>query len=364
MKRILATTLLLLSVPCAGHAQQRAVREAGLPGPVERRLLMLLEAPDTRVRSGPGRLEAAERVPGALFVEGGTYAVAGRVEGDLVMLGGELVIEPGARVDGEVVVVNGSLSGEVDRLTALSVYRREGAGAHAEGHARPDGRWRHGDEVDVEVRPSCREPRCRRGHDDRDDHGWEHWDHPVTGDLDLSLRVEESYNRVEGLPLLFGPVIHTAGRYPLRIEALGIWRSVHGDLDTGDMGYLVRAEQRLLRGRVRFGAGARSTIDAIEGWQLSDLESSLATLLFHSDRRDWYERTGWSAHATVAPRSLPLSATLEYRDEEHASVPVRDPWALGGGGWRAQPLVAEGALRSLVGSVEIDTRDSRRDPYT
>lgn len=363
MRKILVGTLLLL-VPCGVEAQARAVRDAGLPASVEARLLDLLDAPDTRVRSGPGSLDASEHLTGALFVEGGPFTVAGRVEGDVVMVGGELILDVRARVDGEVVVVNGSLSGEVGRLAAVSLYR--GPQSHAStrravrrGHA---SHAHHERDVEVDVRGSCRAPRCRT--DAPEEERWDEWDRHVMGDMDLTLRVDESYNRVEGLPLLFGPVIRTGGRNPLRVEALGIWRSVHGDFDTDDMGYLVRAEQDLLGGRMRLGASARSTIDAIESWQLTDLESSLASALFHSDRRDWYAREGWAAHATVSPRSLPVTATLEYRDEEHGGVPVRDPWALAGGDWRAQPRAAEGSLRSLVGSLEIDTRDASDDPYT
>jgi hypothetical protein len=170
---------------------------------------------------------------------------------------------------------------------------------------------------------------------------------------------------VEGLPILFGPVLETAGPAPLRLEAFGIWRTESGGtLDTDRMGYQVRAEQFLARDRaLSLGGSAYSVVEPLDRWQVSDLEASLGTLLFHQDLRDHYDRTGWSAFARVRP-AAGLDARVTYRDERHAAVPVADPWALfnRSDGWRLQPLVAEGTVRSVGASVELDRRDRRASP--
>lgn len=353
MKIVHISLITLLMVPAPGVAQRSAVEAAELPRDTESRLLALLDDPRTEVRRGPGRLEAGERVQGALFVEGGPFTVAGVVEGELVVLNGDLTLESGAEVSGDVTVVGGSVTEGTDATIrgSISIYRT------SEGRYVDSRRSRDRDRGD------CRRPGCRRDGEGRDWDEVDDWEEHLWGDASATIRVDESYNRVEGLPVLFGPVLQTGGSAPLRIEALGIWRSVSGDFDTEDMGWLVRAEQGLFDRRLRLGGSWRSVMEPIEAWHMSDLESSLSTVLFHEDPRDWYEREGWSAHLALRPRSVPVSATLEYRDDEHRSAPVRDPWALGGGGWRAQPLAAEGSLRSVVLSAELDTRDSRGDPF-
>src|SRR5690606_31301153 len=57
---------------------------------------------------------------------------------------------------------------------------------------------------------------------------------------------------------------------------------------------------------------------------------------------------------------------LEYRDERHSAVQARDPWTLfrGGERWRAQPIIAEGKLRSLTLRGELDTRNEGSEPTT
>lgn len=174
-----------------------------------------------------------------------------------------------------------------------------------------------------------------------------------------------SYNRVEGLPLMFGPVVQTAGPNPFRVEALAIWRTEAGaSLDTDRMGYQVKAQQ-FFGGERRFsvGASAYSIVDPLDRWQISDLEASLATALFHDDYRDHYDRSGWSAFVEAKPIA-PLTARMEYRSEAHEAVPSGDPWSLfnDGDAWRPQPLVAEGDIRSVIGSVELDYRDDVEDP--
>jgi hypothetical protein len=128
------------------------------------------------------------------------------------------------------------------------------------------------------------------------------------------------------------------------------------------MGYSARLEQ-FVGGRraFRLGVSARSTVEPIESWSLSDLEASLSAFLLHRDQRDYFEREGWSAYARYAPRGLPIDATIEYSDERHATLGVRDPWTLFNGDdvWREQPLVADGDLRRVTGSVELDLRHGR-----
>mgnify|MGYP001259338069 CR=1 FL=1 len=342
MKALVALVLVPLAASAAAAAAQEppdplALEYRGVPRRVAERIVAVFEDPATTRWEGGRRLEAGEVVKGNVAASGGLVVVAGRIEGELVVLDGDVEFLPGGAVAGDVTVVRGEVRGvgEGSIGGTLLVYGR----------------------VEREAQPSWERERERRRYG-------AYWYGPplVPGSARLVVDLRPNYNRVEGLPIAVGPRITTSGRNPLRVEALGILRS-EGDrpLDGDQVGYAVRAEQFLGGSReLRVGLAARSVISPIETWQVSDLEASLATFLLHSDQRDYFEREGWSAYARYTPRRLPLDVTVEYRDEEHGIAAVADPWTLfGNDPWRPQPLVAEGRLRSLVGEATLDLRSER-----
>lgn len=319
----------LLATPL--HAQELDPWRDGLPAATAERIEALL-ADAATVRFHGNAVVAADRiVEGAVVAEGGVLRVAGTVRGHMVTLGAELVLEPGARVLGDVLVVDGGLRGEEDaEITgSVTVYGPSHDRARVRRIHGPAGRWEDRDDRIA----------GRRGY------------------ADFRVEVAGNYNRVEGLPLAFGPDIRTGGTLPMRIEALAIWRTDAGPLtDSERMGYVARAEQFLPGGALRLGASVRSTLQPIEAWSVTDVEASLATAVLHEDRRDYFAREGWSAYARLAPRGFPLDAVVEYREERHGTLAARDPWTLfsGGGAWRLQPLVGEGRIRSLHGALSMD----------
>ena len=301
---------------------------------------------------GPMTIDRTRVVEGGIAAIGGPLRVAGQVRGDVAMVNGDVILEPGGSVTGDITVIGGAvrLEGEASvggTVTTYAASRRDRAWEHdREDRGGWDWDWDWDDE----------------DHDRRRDRRRDDWDR---GFSRLAVRAGSSYNRVEGLPVMFGPVIQTAGRNPLRLEALAIWRTESGaSLDTDRMGYQVEAQQ-YLGGDRRFSVGgsAFSAIDPLDPWRIRDLEASLAAAVFHEDYRDYYDRTGWSVFVRAEP-VRGLEARVEYRDEEYDSRAAGDPWSLfhGGDDWRVQPLVGEGDLQLLAGSVELDLRADRDDP--
>jgi hypothetical protein len=334
--RIVALTMCFLAVAAAAEAQERPLGHADLPRGVEARLTAIIEAPETRKLQGDVIISEPEA--GNVVVYTGPATVRAKIDGELIIIDGDVRFENGAAVTGDVTIVGGRAFGLENAVIDGNITMYE------EGF----GPFRRREQV-LSVNS-----RNRRVYHE-DDH--RHWGHST-----FTLRTGWNYNRVEGLPIQFGPLIETGGRNPTRLEALGIWRTeVSGPFNTEKWGYSVRAEQFLGGERAfRVGAAVRSVIDPIESWQMTDNEASLATAVMHYDYRDYYKREGWSAYARVAPRRTGVSATLEYNDETHAAQPARDPWTLfsNGDDWRLQPLVAEGRFRSLTGVVDIDRRNS------
>ena len=338
-----ATTVMLsaLAIASSATAQQRSLAAYDLPREVHRHLTRIVDDPATRRFEGASVIAADQSIGTAVVAFDGPLTVAGKIDGELVIVGGDVEFQEGASVSGDVTVIGGQATGvELAHIGGTFTTYSEGFELYHRGE-----------------RILSVNTRRRRG--ERRDYDYErNWGHSS-----FAVRTGTNYNRVEGLPILIGPVIQTGGRNPTRVEALGILRTGSGDLfDSDRMGYQLRVEQ-FITSAFRVGATARSVIDPIEDWNLTNLEASLATFVLHEDQRDYFEREGWGVYARFNPLRSPLNISAGYWDEDHTSKGVRDPWTLfGDGGWRQQPLVGEGRLRSLVGQVELDRRNNKQFP--
>ncbi len=307
-------------------------------------LFAFFNRPETIRMNGESRIARGAEVNGDLAVLGGPLYVAGRVRGDVVVLNGSLYLEPGAELLGDLIVVGGVATG-LDSATVAGTVRTY----------REPLRYRI-ERGQLAAAPPVPDPGLSAGRD----FGF--------GRTDVTLAAHRGYNRVEGLPVVFGPRFEAHGSNPFRAEALLIYRTESGlSPDADDLGYLLRAEQ-FVGGHqvVRLGATLHSEVVPIESWGLTDQENSLAAFLLRRDYRDHYERDGWSAYLRVAPPGGRHDIQLTYRDERHASVPVASPWTIFGGDdpWRPQPRVAEGRLRSVALSAAYDVRNENVDPTT
>ena len=272
---------------------------------------------------------------------GGPFTIAGEVDGDLVVVNGDLIFEAGGVVTGNVLVLGGRTFGE--DLAEI--------GGDLRVFAEPLRYIQRGDRIESAGRPTER--------------GGFGPDFPW-GDARFTVKSGQNYNRTEGLPVMFGPSFRTAGANPLHLDVFAIWRTDMGfDLDGDDFGYALRAEQALGgRDNIAIGGTLFSNVDPIEDWGITNLEASLATFILHEDYRDYYERSGWSAYAELRLPYSPVEFRAEYFDEDHGFMPVLNPWSItkNNDPWREQPLVAEGKVRFLEGSLTLDTRNDQNDP--
>ncbi len=347
-------TALALAAPAAARAQE----PGALPRDLAERITEVLNDPATQRHEGGTAVEAGRTVAGDVAVLDGDLNLAGRVEGDVVVVNGDLQLAEGARVGGDVIVVGGEIAGEAnaDVSGEMVVF------------AEPVSHCRREDRVDVSGgcdglagAPADTGPRAA---DALSRQAAERVDR--RGSADYVLTPGRSYNRVEGLPIHFGGEVETGGSNPLRVRSTAIFRTEDGGAQGPERwGYDARIEQ-FIGGfqALRVGVRAFSVIEPIEGWHLTDLENSLSTFVLQQDHRDHYQREGWSAYAVVTPPRSPVTITGEVLWERHSSVAPGNPWALldTDGGWRMQPLVAEGPLRAIVGTAVLDTRSEEWDP--
>jgi hypothetical protein len=296
------------------------------------------------------RVKEPTTIPRSQTVEGNVAAleaavtIAGTVRGDVIAINAPVILLHGARVDGGIFVVGGivsgldsaTVSGEVRTYQSPLRYIADGQHAiHVEGDAEPLFSW------------SGLRKRAERENGFR-------------------FRNYATYNRVEGLPIYAGPYItrHFA-RGTLTAELFGVIRSADNFSWTSEnLGHRATIEARS-NGQLQFLVGGRlqDIVEPIQGWQISNSVSALATFFLHRDFRDWYGRQGGTVFAGVAgPRGASLIASLS--DEQWASRMQRDPWTLfrDAQPWRENPAIDDGRYHSFRLTGTIDTRNDPDDP--
>jgi hypothetical protein len=297
-------------------------------------------------------------------VESGAIVLNGLAAGSQVaVLGGDVRTE--GRLQGRLFVVNGSVDFTASTVLDDTVFIFGSSARGVDQLAEP-GRvvisrerlqLNYSDGTYALTAPSPNlAARWWRQRDKWREQGWS----------ELRLASARTYNRVEGLPVLFGPAIGREfdwGR--VTVEALSILRSVRTfELTPENVGHSARIELSVGK-RYGWRVGARhfDVVDAIEPHQLSETEIGLASFLLHRDFQDYYDRLGGSVYASAFIGS-DLDLTLEWSKQRWGARGVRDPWTLtrDAEGWRTNPDVDDGKFRLGTVRFTYDTRSTARLP--
>src|SRR5437762_11525955 len=179
-----------------------------LPHAVAEEAVRRYNAATTTRLVGRSRLPRGNEWRGDVAGRNGTIVVAGRVDGTLLVINGDAILDSGAVVTGDVFVVGGTVArspgatvgGEVRVYTAPLAYRTTGA--------------------DLALGPPDLRRWFRRLGIEK---SWGTADSRSS----LTLATGGTFNRVEGLPVVVGPLfdwkLHRHVR--LRVDALGVLRT-------------------------------------------------------------------------------------------------------------------------------------------
>lgn len=321
-----------------------------LPRVVTDEIIRFYNSPATTRLVGRTRLPRGNEWRGDVAVRNGPALIGGRVNGALVVINGDVLLEPGAEITGNLIVVGGTvegtaearIGGELRQYREPLLYRLRGEGdeiAYAP-NLRRRALWNPGARV-----------------------SW------GTGDTRSTLTIATggTFNRVEGLPIVFGPLFdwRLQDNLRLRLDALGVFRSA-GDLSDkrSDLGYMLRTELR--SGDIRqAGVGFRAydVVTPVEDWGLRNAEVGWSAFVFARDYRDYFLNKGWAARVFAHPEKQ-IAVALEVRRDWQASVAARDPWTLfrNSDAWRPNPPIDEGHYTTVSASGTIDTRNDLDDP--
>ena len=333
------------------RARRDTANAPTLPREVARSAAALFNEPTTTRVFGRYDVPADRTVDGDVAVLDGPVTVAGRITGRLTAINADVTFQPGARVDGDVFVVGGVVEGRLD-ADLRGDYQ---------SFRQPLGYAREEDRLIPELV------------DEEETSGtWWRWRRTNGGPrrrttAGVTFSTGRTYNRVEGLPIQLGPTLeHDFGGGHVLVEAFGIFRTAEQfSWDSGNLGHLARAEVRLGHG-LEFRAGGRlyDEVAPVEGWQLGAAETGLTSFFLRRDFRDYYERHGGTAYASVFA-GPDASVTLSFSDERWASREARDVFTLfrTAATWRPNPATDEGRLHRANATVRVDTRNDVTRPW-
>jgi len=300
----------------------------------------------TRI-SGSLVLPAGSRLFGPVAVYRGSVRVIGEITGRVTVINGDLVVDPGGRVTGSVLVVGGRIEvrpgGRLDgprrAFAQPALLTRTSAGT-----------------LIVRERPrSLGELASARASF-------------TTGRFRTTLSIEtgRTYNRVEGLPLIFGPTVVREGlpNMDARLDLRGIaWTSPDRTDRRASFGYSGRLELRFgAKRRLTVGGHVYRRVTPTEDQPLASTETGWSSLLFQRDYRDYFQVQGVTGYLGYDfGRGFSASASLRRDDER--SVPAVDPISIfRNDAWRPNPLVDDGHFVSLRLGFDLDTRNEAESP--
>jgi hypothetical protein len=348
MRRTFLTLLAAIS-PMAVGAQRVVSDRQQLPTDVRREVADKWNRPNALRSSDRLEIEAGREVNGDVAVQRGPLIIAGHVIGSVVAVNSDVILQPTARIDGNLLVVGGEVDGRNSAFIGGSTriyrqslsYRMDGDQLiPADSGASEGTTW------------------------------WQRLERNRAGNALDPLRVVQAgpYNRVEGLPIELGPVIyHTTDWGSLRFAPSAVVRTGSSfSSANADVGYNLRSEVRLgHEGGIGIGGQMFSIVDPVETWQLTDLEVALASFLARRDYRDYYLRHGGNLFVTLyGARDFSLTGT--YGKERWSSRTLKNPFTLFNSErpWRDNPLMDEGLFHVATANLSFDTRTDPDDPWS
>jgi len=322
----------------------------GPPADVVTDLIAFYNDSATTRMQGDVTIPAGTKIDGKVALYGGSLRIAGRIAGPVAVANGTLYLLPGSAVEGEILVVGGRLlrSEQVQHAGPERVYWDAAPVVrNSDGLLTLRERRRPLGEI-ATASATFQAGRIR---------------------TTLSLSTGGTYNRIEGLPVLFGPLFEFRPSRDIytRLDVRGILRTAGQSTDSrSDFGYMVRGDVRFA-GSTEFGLSGRlySEVEPIEDQPLSIGENGWASFLLQRDYRDYYEREGISGSAYVLPIST-LRLELSLSRDAESSVRASDHWSLfrNSDRWRRNPLIDDGHYFSTEFLAEFDTRNDRDLPTT
>ncbi len=293
-------------------------------------------------------IEPGEFIRGDVVALRGSIQVKGEVDGSVVALFGNVELDSSAQVTGDVVSVGGKIyrsraarvKGDLVQTSITGVKVDDGDQHVSVGVGGVSVRPKRGDEWE----------RSRPAHGRHEDSPFE------------SEPFMFRYNRVEGLFL------------GLKLERedwrdrSNAWFNLYGHAGYGFSRkracYQIGLERNFFGkyGPV-FGAEAHDVVHSEDEWIIPTFENSLAALLLREDFHDYFRRSGYSAYVRHDISEY-LFLTAAYCWDHHYHLNRKTQWSIFGGDkrFRENPLIDEIDYQSVAATLTLDTRNDYKYP--
>lgn len=333
----------LLALPSAAWAQgQVVVRDAG-PGRLGRLVAAALERPYDAIVGDTTDLVLGRDTTllRSLVVIGRDVRIASALQGDLVVIGGDVFLRPGVRIEGDVIAAGGGIY-----ITMLGTVE-------GQRHAFRDETLVPTLLADGSYALDYRALRTRAY---------------ATFSLPLPYGVRiPAYDRVNGVTLPWAPFIQLDSG-SISIEPMLSYRSHLGKIDPS-----VTATRTMSRRGRLTAIGGRTTVTN-DAWITGDLANSIASLLSGRDKRNWYradvveaayhrrwEGTSREVTPYVGARWERAWTTGIQDPPRHLAYSVLDRRDTVEGMARPNPFVAEGVTVSAIAGFTGEWRAPTQD---
>lgn len=297
-------------------------------------------------------IDANDTINGNVVVVKGDLMLHGMVEGDVLVLYGDVKLKENAVIKGNATAVNGHIHQERNSTiegnqietrskNLLSQNERENFDFDYDNDYENDYSYEYDDD-DWEWTWSRR-------------HYGSYSTLPMN-DTDDSFILR--YNRVQGAFLGLGIPKEIGGKYN--------YMTVHGFAGYGfenkKWDYRLGLDRWLFnQNDYRFEVGAKvyDLTDSRDEWLVSTTENTLSSVILKDDYHDFYRRTGYEVHVSQN-FTIFLQGKLGYRNDEYESVQKNASWSLLNrkDKFRENKSIDDGNIRSIYGELYLDTRDN------
>lgn len=265
-----------------------------------------------------------------VIVKSGDLTIYGRINGDVLVIGGDLYVRDGAYVGGNIKVINGEVNKDDDAIVM---------GYIDESSSRKEKAYR---EEEKNFRRSSTRLHAN-------------WANETTNLDNFIFR----YNRVEGLFLGAG----SEKRYYWDDQRS---YSLYGSVGYGFKSHNWRGNLGLSRqfafddGQlIEIEAEGHSLTDTKDDWLIGVHENTAAAILIHEDYRDYFRRDGYGINLGYATQRDYFTGQVKvgYLSDEYRSMENQTEWSFFGGDkrFRPNPAIDEGNMRSIVSSAGLST---------
>src|SRR5687768_3078169 len=228
MRRLPITVLALIStVAGSGTAQDNRIERSGLPRDVAREASRLYNESAALRSNGRVAIDEDRTIDGDVAVLDGPLLISGRVRGRVLAINSDVILRPSARIDGDLLVVGGEVEGRHVAYVGgeIRIYRQQ---------------LRYTQEGDRII--------AERTTVSDETGWWRRWERTNRrSGSKLQIASAGAYNRVEGLPINLGPQVFRNSHWgSARLDAYAVLRT-ETSFASGrdDIGHNVNAEVRL-----------------------------------------------------------------------------------------------------------------------